>query len=49
MLRLKTSDPEFARKFQRIVEDRRESGENVARTVSDILDSVRLKGAAALE
>jgi histidinol dehydrogenase len=49
MLRLKTSDPEFARKFQRIVEDRRESGENVARTVSDILDSVRRKGDAALE
>jgi histidinol dehydrogenase len=49
MLRLKTSDPDFARKFQRIVEDRRESGDNVARTVADILDSVRRKGDAALE
>jgi histidinol dehydrogenase len=49
MLRLKTSDPDFARKFQRIVEDRRESGDSVARTVADILDSVRRKGDAALE
>lgn len=49
MLRLRTTDPDFAKKFQRIVEDRRESGENVARTVADILDSVRRKGDAALE
>jgi len=49
MLRLKTSDPDFARKFQRIVEDRRESGENVARTVADILDAMRRKGDEALQ
>jgi histidinol dehydrogenase len=49
MLRLKTSDADFEKKFQRIVEDRRESGENVARAVSDILDSVRSKGDEALQ
>ena len=49
MLRLKTSDPDFAKKFERIVEDRRESGENVTRTVADILDAVRRKGDEALQ
>jgi len=49
MLRLRTSDPDFAKKFQRIVEDRRESGENVARVVADILESVRSKGDDALQ
>jgi histidinol dehydrogenase len=49
MLRLKTSDPDFAKKFQRIVDDRRESSENVARTVGEILDSVRRKGDEALQ
>jgi histidinol dehydrogenase len=46
---LKTSDADFAKKFQRIVEDRRESGENVARVVADILDNVRRKGDEALQ
>ncbi|MBO0750408.1 MAG: histidinol dehydrogenase, partial [Porphyrobacter sp.] len=49
MLRLKTSDADFARKFERLVEDRRESSENVARTVSDILEDVRRKGDEALQ
>jgi histidinol dehydrogenase len=49
MLRLKTTDADFAKKFQRIVEDRRESGENLARTVADILDAVRRKGDEALQ
>ncbi|MGX7894780.1 histidinol dehydrogenase [Tsuneonella sp. HG222] len=49
MQRLKTTDPEFARKFQRIVDDRRESGDNVARTVSDILEKVRGRGDEALQ
>jgi histidinol dehydrogenase len=49
MQRLKTSDADFAKKFQRIVEDRRESGENVARTVTDILDAVRRKGDETLQ
>ena len=49
MLRLKTSDADFEKKFQRIVEDRRESGENIARAVSDILESVRSRGDEALQ
>jgi len=49
MQRLATSDPDFEKKFQRIVEDRRESGDNVARTVTDILDGVRRKGDEALQ
>jgi histidinol dehydrogenase len=49
MLRLKTSDADFAKKFQRIVEDRRESGESIARAVSDILESVRSRGDEALQ
>jgi histidinol dehydrogenase len=49
MLRLITSDPGFATKFQRVVEDRRESSENIGRVVSDILESVRTKGDEALQ
>jgi histidinol dehydrogenase len=49
MQRLRTTDPDFAKRFQRIVEDRRESSENVARTVTDILDTVRRKGDEALQ
>lgn len=45
---LKTSDPDFEKKFVRIVEDRRESGESVARTVADILAKVRDGGDEAL-
>ena len=48
MQRLKTSDPDFEKKFARIVDDRRESGENVARTVGDILEKVRTRGDEAL-
>jgi histidinol dehydrogenase len=49
MLRLHTSDPHFESKFARLVDDRRESGENVARTVGDILDKVRARGDEALK
>ncbi|WP_305096618.1 histidinol dehydrogenase [Croceibacterium aestuarii] len=49
MLRLNTADAEFAKKFERLVEDRRESGENVERTVAEILDKVRSRGDEALK
>lgn len=48
MLRLKTSDPDFQKKFTRIVSDRRESGGDVARVVYSILEDVRSRGDAAL-
>jgi histidinol dehydrogenase len=48
MLRLATSDPAFERKFARLVDDRRESGEDVSRVVSDILSEVRQRGDQAL-
>jgi histidinol dehydrogenase len=48
MLRLNSSDPDFERKFARLVEDRRESESDVARTVADILDEVRQRGDEAL-
>jgi len=48
MLRLKTSDPDFETKFARIVNDRRESEADTARTVQDILDKVRNRGDEAL-
>jgi histidinol dehydrogenase len=48
MLRLATSDPAFERKFSRLVDDRRESGEDVSRVVSDILSEVRQRGDEAL-
>jgi histidinol dehydrogenase len=48
MQRLKTSQPDFARAFARIVKDRRESDENVARDVQVIIEDVRLRGDAAL-
>ena len=49
MQRLKTTDPDFGKKFQRIVDDRRESGDNIARSVSDILEKVRNRGDEALQ
>lgn len=49
MLRLKKSDPDFEKKFARIVEDRRESSDNVARTVTDILAKVRSRGDDAVQ
>ncbi len=48
MQRLRTSQPDFARAFARIVKDRRESDENVARDVQVIIEDVRLRGDAAL-
>ena len=46
MLRLKSSDPDFGRAFTRLVKDRRESDENVARDVQTIIEDVRLRGDA---
>lgn len=48
MLRLNSSDPGFAKAFQRLVADRRESDDNVARDVARILDDVRNRGDAVL-
>ena len=48
MLRLNTRDPGFTKAFRRLVRDRRESDENVARDVQIILDDVRNRGDAAL-
>lgn len=48
MLRLNTRDPGFPEEFARLVRDRRESGENVARDVSLIIKDVRTRGDAAL-
>jgi histidinol dehydrogenase len=48
MLRLKSSDPTFAKAFARLVKDRRESDENVARDVQTIIEDVRLRGDEAL-
>ena len=48
MLRLSTSDPGFEKKFARLVDDRRESGEDVSRVVSGILGEVRALGDEAL-
>jgi histidinol dehydrogenase len=48
MLRLNTSEPGFAQAFKRLVNDRRESDEDVARDVTRILDDVRNRGDAVL-
>jgi histidinol dehydrogenase len=48
MLRLSTTDADFERKFARLVDDRRESEEDVSRVVSGILGEVRALGDAAL-
>jgi histidinol dehydrogenase len=48
MLRLNTRDPGFAAAFERLVNDRRESDDDVARDVSLILADVRNRGDAAL-
>ncbi len=48
MLRLKTSDANFAQAFERLVNDRRESDDDVARDVSLILADVRNRGDDAL-
>lgn len=48
MLRLSTSDPDFEKKFKRLVDGRRESEEDVSSTVSHILAQVRALGDEAL-
>ncbi len=48
MLRLSTSDPDFETRFARLVDDRRESEENVSSTVSHILAEVRARGDEAV-
>jgi histidinol dehydrogenase len=48
MLRLSTRDPDFERKFARLVNDRRESEDDVSRVVSTILSEVRHRGDEAL-
>ena len=48
MQRLSTSDADFEKKFARLVDDRRESEEDVSRVVSDILSEVRQRGDEAL-
>ncbi|OYW45339.1 MAG: histidinol dehydrogenase [Sphingomonadales bacterium 32-68-7] len=45
---LETSQPDFARKFARLVEERRESDPDLERVVGDILAEVRTRGDAAL-
>ncbi|MEO6388932.1 MAG: histidinol dehydrogenase [Croceibacterium sp.] len=48
MLRLNTSDAGFEAKFARLVDDRRESGGDVARAVTEILTAVRQRGDVAV-
>ena len=48
MLRLNSRDPGFAKAFQRLVNDRRESEDDVARDVSRILADVRNRGDVVL-
>jgi histidinol dehydrogenase len=48
MLRLSTSDPGFEKKFARLVDDRREGGEDVSSVVAGILGEVRALGDEAL-
>jgi histidinol dehydrogenase len=48
MLRLNSADPGFAKAFKRLVNDRRESDDDVARDVARILDDVRNRGDAVL-
>ena len=45
---LRTSDADFERHFARVVDDRRDSGADVAGAVTDILQAVRARGDAAL-
>ncbi len=48
MLRLSTRDADFEKKFKRLVDDRRESDEDVSSTVAHILGEVRALGDQAL-
>jgi len=45
---LSSSEPDFERKFARIVADRRESGNDVAQVVSTVLREIRTRGDDAL-
>ena len=44
MLAMRSSHPNFARDFRRVVRDRRESEGNVSRDVATILNEVRERG-----
>ena len=48
MLRLDTRKPGFAEAFERLVNDRRESDDDVSRDVARIIEDVRLRGDKAL-
>lgn len=48
MLRLSTTDKDFEARFARLVDDRRESGDDVSRVVADILSEVRQRGDEAV-
>ncbi|WP_374587742.1 histidinol dehydrogenase [Novosphingobium sp.] len=48
MLRLNTRDPGFAQAFKRLVSDRRESGDDLARDVEVIISDVKNRGDGAL-
>ena len=48
MLRLSTGDADFEKKFKRLVDDRRESDEDVSSTVAHILGEVRALGDEAV-
>ncbi len=48
MLRLQSSQPDFAKVFARLVRDRRENGEDVSHDVSRIIEDVRNRGDAAV-
>ncbi|RKF23216.1 histidinol dehydrogenase [Altericroceibacterium spongiae] len=48
MQRLSTSDKDFARKFNRVVNERRESDADIAQTVRDILARVKARGDEAV-
>ncbi len=49
MQRLNTSDADFAARFTRVVNDRRESDADVSRVVGDIIARVRIEGDGALK
>ena len=48
MQRLKSSDPDFKKKFARLVEDRRETDVDVTQSVLTILGEIRARGDDAL-
>ncbi|MEH3100033.1 MAG: histidinol dehydrogenase, partial [Sphingomonas adhaesiva] len=48
MIRLATTDADFAARFDALVDDRRETATDVARDVATIIRAVRDEGDAAL-